>query len=125
MKYPYTDRSAKERKHPRSTKHLGTHEELSLSPQLAREAKAIVALAFRNGPIETVHAGRACPQCSGDPNYCHITDPEMKRIMKFAVDKIYGLLLLKESYPKQYEATLEFGSLYAKAWDDPELGLVQ
>lgn len=26
-----------------------------------REAKAIVALALRNGPIENVHAGKACP----------------------------------------------------------------
>lgn len=33
--------------------------------QLAREAKAIVALAFRNGPIEEIHAGRDCPTCTG------------------------------------------------------------
>jgi hypothetical protein len=33
--------------------------------QLAREAKAIVALAFRNGPIEDVHAGKICPTCEG------------------------------------------------------------
>ncbi len=32
-----------------------------LDTQLATEAKAIVALAFRNGPIEDVHAGRVCP----------------------------------------------------------------
>ena len=29
--------------------------------ELAREAKAIFALAFRNGPIEDVHAGKVCP----------------------------------------------------------------
>ena len=33
--------------------------------QLAREAKAIVALALRNGPIEDIHAGRPCPTCPG------------------------------------------------------------
>jgi hypothetical protein len=33
---------------------------------VAREAKAIVALAFRNGPIEDVHAGKACPTCFGN-----------------------------------------------------------
>jgi hypothetical protein len=27
---------------------------------LAREAKAIVVLAFRNGPIEDLHAGKPC-----------------------------------------------------------------
>jgi hypothetical protein len=32
---------------------------------LIREAKAIVVLAFRNGPIEDVHAGKTCPTCNG------------------------------------------------------------
>lgn len=31
---------------------------MDVDRQLAREAKAIVALAFRNGPIEDIHAGR-------------------------------------------------------------------
>ena len=119
MQYLYKDRSKRER---RVTKQLGSDEESSLSQRLSREAKAIVALAFRNGPIQTVHAGISCPKCSGDPDYCHITDREMKRIMKFAVDKMYSLLCLKESYPKQYEATVEFGSLYTRAWDNPKVG---
>jgi hypothetical protein len=34
---------------------------LTLDPELAREANALVALAFRNGPIEDLHAGRSCP----------------------------------------------------------------
>jgi hypothetical protein len=28
---------------------------------VAREAKALVALAFRNGPIENIHAGKDYP----------------------------------------------------------------
>jgi hypothetical protein len=28
--------------------------------------QAIVAWAFRNGPIEDIHAGRLCPTCTGD-----------------------------------------------------------
>ena len=37
----------------------------SIDPVLALEAKMIVALAFRNGPIEDLHAGKALPdlQC--------------------------------------------------------------
>jgi hypothetical protein len=31
---------------------------------VAREAKALVALAFRNGPIEDIHAGKLCPTCT-------------------------------------------------------------
>ena len=32
---------------------------------LVREAKAIVAPAFRNGPIEDLHAGKPCTACEG------------------------------------------------------------
>ena len=54
----------------------------NLDHQLAREAKAIVSLAFRNGPIEDVHAGKPCPACNGKSDYSRITDSEMKLIMK-------------------------------------------
>ncbi len=67
--------------------------------KLAREAKAIVALAFRNGPIEDVHAGRTCPTCMGHPGYSRISDAEIKAIMKNAVNRVYALLRLKDSDP--------------------------
>jgi hypothetical protein len=44
--------------------------------QLAREAKAIVAPAFRNGPIENLHARKLCPACSTGPEYSRITDDD-------------------------------------------------
>jgi len=62
---------------------------LTLDPELAAEAKSIVALAFRNGPIEDVHAGKKCPACAGNHEYSHITQAEMKNIMKRAVDTVY------------------------------------
>jgi len=89
--------------------------------QLAREAKAIVALAFRNGPIENVHAGQICPTCAGDPAYSHITDSEMKMIMKNAVDRVYGLLCLRQEQPDAYESRIQFGELYTGRWDEPEI----
>jgi hypothetical protein len=89
------------------------------SSQLAREAKAIVALAFRNGPIEDVHAGKLCPTCTGKPEYSHITQNEMRMIMRNAVDHMYRLLSLKENDPGKYEATIDFGPQYTKTWDDP------
>src|SRR5690349_13821800 len=73
------------------------------SSRLAREAKAIVALAFRNGPIEDVHAGKLCPTCAGNSEYSHITQQEMKRIMQNAVNQMYRLLSLKENDPAKYE----------------------
>jgi hypothetical protein len=87
--------------------------------QLAREAKTIVALAFRNGPIEDVHAGRLCPVCEGQPEFSHITDPEMKLIMKTAVDRVYALLCLKSESPMAYESRISYGELYTARWDEP------
>lgn len=60
--------------------------------ELAKEAQAIVALAFRNGPIEDVHAGKVCPVCHGSPDYSCITEDEMKAMMKSAVNAVYKLL---------------------------------
>jgi hypothetical protein len=91
------------------------------SSRVAREAKALVALAFRNGPIEAVHAGKACPTCHGKAKYSHITQGEMRQIMKAAVDQVYTFLVLKERDPKAYEALLSLGERYTTAWDEPNL----
>lgn len=88
---------------------------------LATEAKAIVVLAFRNGPIEDVHAGQHCPTCAGKSEYSHITDGEMKRIMKRAVNMVYTLLSLKVHESERYERLIHFGNLHAHSWDDPVL----
>jgi len=89
--------------------------------QLAREAKAIVALVSRNGPIEDIHAGRLCPTCTGHTGYSRITDAEMKLVMKSAVDRVYALLSLKNEDPEQYESRIQFGERYTTTWDEPEM----
>jgi hypothetical protein len=78
-------------------------------PQLAREAKAIVALAFRNGPIEKIHADS------------RITQDEMRQIIKVAVDRVYTLLWLRDTKPEQLAGILKLGDSYAQSWDEPEL----
>jgi hypothetical protein len=45
---------------------------------IAREAKAIVTLAFRNRPIEQFRAGRACPTCAGDLPAQHIRENTLR-----------------------------------------------
>jgi hypothetical protein len=87
---------------------------------LVREAKAIVALAFRNGPIEDIHSGKTCPTCDGNAEYSRITDTEMKGIMKNAVNRVYWLLRLEASDPEEYERQIAFGARYTSKWDDPE-----
>ena len=89
--------------------------------QIAREAKAIVALAFRNGPIEQIHTGRPCPTCAGRTGFSRITDDEMKAMMKNAVNYLYELLVLKEEDPVEYESKIQFGERYTARWDEPEM----
>jgi hypothetical protein len=93
---------------------------MTFDPELAAEAKSIVALAFRNGPIEDIHAGKECPTCAGQSEYSHITQAEMKNIMKCAVDTIYKLLSLKQSDPEKYQMTIDLGSRYTQPWDEPK-----
>jgi len=87
---------------------------------LVREVKAIVALAFRNGPIEDLHAGKPCPACEGKTGYSRISDAEMKVIMKNAVNRLYKLLRLKIEDPERYEREIALGERYTTNWDDPE-----
>jgi hypothetical protein len=94
--------------------------QVRLDPQLSAEAKGIVALAFRNGPIEDVHAGKECPNCAGKVEYSHITEDEMKNIMKRAVDTVYKLLWLKQNNHEKYEAMVEFGNRCTRSWDEPK-----
>jgi len=94
--------------------------EVRLDPQLAAEAKGIVVLAFRTGPIEDVHAGKECPTCMGKVEYSHITQDEMKHIMKRAVDTVYRLLWLKQNDPEKYDATIDYGNRHTRLWDKPK-----
>jgi hypothetical protein len=94
---------------------------MTLDPLLAAETKAMVALAFRNGTIEALHAGKPCAACAGRQETSHISDEEMKTIMKSAVDTLYRLLWQRENDPKAYLEKLALGERYTMQWDDPEL----
>ena len=94
---------------------------MTLDPDLAIEAKALVALAFRNGPIEELHAGSACPACSGKTGISHISDEQMKRLMKASVNALYRLLWQREYDPAHYQENMTLGRRYTLHWDDPEM----
>jgi hypothetical protein len=87
--------------------------------QLARDTKAIVALAFRNGPIESLHAGESCPVCAGKSGYSKISDSDMAWIMTNAVNHLYSLLRLKAENPAKYASEVQFGERYTAGWDQP------
>lgn len=89
-------------------------------PELAIEVKAIVALAFRNGLLEDLQAGKPCPRCQGAPEYSRITNEEMKAVMTAAVNRIYTLFWLRKKKPEVFKAFIELGNIYASDWDDPD-----
>ena len=89
--------------------------------EIAREANTIVALAFRNGPIEDLHGGRPCPTCAGQDGLSRITDDEIKAIVKNAVNHVYQLLVLRDENPVEYERQIQFGARYTAKWDKPEM----
>lgn len=90
-------------------------------PALAVETKALVALAFRNGPIEDVHAGKLCLTCGGRSEYSRVSDEQMKAIMKSAVNRLYSLLWQRENDVADYAKSLALGMKYSTRWDDPEI----
>jgi hypothetical protein len=90
-----------------------------LNPELAKEAKALVALAFRNGPIEDVHSGKTYPVCCGSSEYTRIPDDDMKVIMKSAVSADYKLLWNRDHDAEAYRKSIEYGVRLTSRWDDP------
>jgi len=110
---------------------------LGYDETLADEAKAIVALAFRNGPLEGLHAGITPSSKVGDGSdikavspygeipwakLSRISDAEMKPLIQFAVNKVYTLLVMKEYDREKYDALAEgINPMFTRKWDNPEL----
>ena len=96
---------------------------VNLDFDLERQSKGMVLLAFRNGPIEDLHAGSPCPKCAGKHEYSKITEEEMKLMMKTAVNRVFSLLKLRRENTDEYERLLRWAELQTKNWDAPELTL--
>jgi hypothetical protein len=81
------------------------------------EANALTAFAFRNGPIENLHAGKASP-LTADPSLSRITDDEMKELMINAAEMLAALLALRDSDPAKYRRFIQDYALkYCRRWD--------
>jgi len=84
---------------------------------LRDEANAIVAQAFRNGPIENLHAGKYSELLS-DSSLSRITDKEMKEIMINACKCVEKLLRVKEEKPKEYNTDIKkYNIMYCNNWE--------
>jgi hypothetical protein len=84
---------------------------------LRDEANAIVAYAFRNGPIEDLHAGESS-ELLNNPELSRITDDEMKVIMLNACQRVEQLLREKqEDAGAYYLKILDYNRKYCWAWE--------
>jgi len=91
-----------------------------ISRRNALEAKGIVLSALRNGPLESIHAGHDnCLTCGA--SYSRISDPEMREIIKFAVDRVATLMMLREKDTERYESLIVRAMDYVRNWDEPEI----
>ena len=81
------------------------------------EANALVAWAFRNGPLEDLHAGKHSALLD-DPTLSRITDEEMQALMKSVCRQLATLLQLKETDPAEYERQIKsYNWRYCRAWE--------
>ena len=88
-------------------------------PTLEEEAKAIVLLAFRNGPIEDIHAPcTPCPNCGVKRS--RITEEEMKDINRTAVNRVWMMLRMREQNPQRYRACVQYTCRSLTNWDPPK-----
>ncbi len=79
---------------------------------LRDEANAICAYAFRNGPIEDIHAS------VDSDGRNRISDPEMKQLMIEASRKVAELLEMKERTPEQYQVFIRgYNRTWCAKWE--------
>ncbi len=81
------------------------------------EANALTAFAFRNGPLEDLHAGQSSPLLD-DPSLSRITNAEMKHLLITASEKLATMLALKEHNPEKYKNfIMAYNIMYCRSWE--------
>ena len=81
------------------------------------EANALTAFAFRNGPLENLHAGELSP-LTDDDSLSRITQDEMKELMIYASEKLAWLLSVREDDPETYMRFVQgYGAMYCPHWN--------
>ena len=80
------------------------------------QANILTLLAFRNGPIEDLHAGKYSTLLEA-PGLSRITDEEMKTVMIAASAKLAELLTLQDSDPDAFAELLALNWRQVKNWE--------
>jgi hypothetical protein len=84
---------------------------------LRDEANALTAYAFRNGPLEDLHAGKPSA-LTVDSSLSRITEAEMKELMINASEKLALALNFRDTEPEKYRRFVQaYGFMYCRAWN--------
>jgi hypothetical protein len=84
---------------------------------LRDEANAVVAEAFRNGPLERLHEGKYSTLLEDD-RLSRITAGEMRFLIRNACERMEQLLQLRESNPDEYASHVRaYNARYCEGWE--------
>ncbi|OLF77699.1 hypothetical protein AWH62_03220 [Maricaulis sp. W15] len=100
---------------------------------LAEMAKTLTAMCVRNTEIEDIHAGRYPVTRTGDysdvrvidadgnefswADASHISDEEMKMLMKGVVNRLYAFLMQCDD--PAFDRFIYYHAQFTRGWDDP------
>ena len=80
------------------------------------QANVMTLLAFRNSPLEDLHAGKYSPLLE-DPALSRITDAEMKTLMISASSKLAELLTQRDADPDAFAQLLAVNWRQVRNWE--------
>lgn len=101
----------------------------------AELAKTLTAMCVRNAEIENIHFGKPPVTKTGDysdvkvidaegnefswPDVSHISDEEMKVLMKGIVNRLYTFMMQGDD--PRFDQNMEYHKRFARTWDEPEI----
>ena len=101
----------------------------------AELAKTLTAMCVRNAEIENIHAGTPIATKTGDysdvkiidaegnefawPEVSHISDEEMKVLMKGIVNRLYTFMMQGDD--PRFDKNLDYHKRFTRTWDEPEI----
>lgn len=101
----------------------------------AELAKTLTAMCVRNAEIENIHAGTPIVTKIGDysdvkvidaegnefawPEVSHISDEEMKVLMKGIVNRLYTFMMQGDD--PRFDKSMDYHKRFTRTWDEPEI----
>lgn len=101
----------------------------------AEFAKTLTAICVRNAEIENIHAGKVPITKTGDYSdvkvidadgneyswgeVSHITNREMKSMMKGIVNRLYTFFMQGDD--PRFDKNMEYHKRFTRKWDEPEI----